>query len=124
MKIERILTRRIPFHYPKSEYENATLERLISLFQRHSNNKDLISALRAATKNRNYLAHRVIDHYLEHHETNPKIAREISRKLRELQERGYDLVENMLKELRTIYELDDHVREFIDGRKAPNPTRS
>jgi hypothetical protein len=68
LRIKGILDGKVPFHYPTSEYENAPLERLVTMFQRHSNNKALIKRLRAATKTRNYIAHGVIEHYMEHHE--------------------------------------------------------
>ena len=35
LRIERFLVGKVPFHYPASEYENAPLERLITMFQRH-----------------------------------------------------------------------------------------
>ena len=71
------------------------------IFQHHSNNKALIKRLRAANKTRNYIAHGVIEHYMEHHERNPKRASEISWDLMKLQNDGYDLVEALQKELRT-----------------------
>jgi hypothetical protein len=68
LKIERILASRVPFHYLAKEYENAPLDRLITLFQRHSNNKQLIARLRGATKTRNYIAHEAIEDYMDHRE--------------------------------------------------------
>jgi hypothetical protein len=118
LKIERLLALRVPFHYPRSEYENAPLDRLITLFQRHSNNKQLITRLRGATKARNYIAHRVIEDYMDHHEKDPKQARVISRQLKKAENDGYDLVEDFFKELRTFHNLDDFVREVLDKRRT------
>jgi hypothetical protein len=117
MKIKRILAGKVPFHYPSSEYENAPLERLISLFQRHSNNKPLITRLRGAIKTRNYIAHKVIEDYMDQHEKNPKIASGISRKLKKIENDGYELVEDLQKELRIVYDIDDFVRELFPKRE-------
>ncbi len=117
LRIEKILAGKIPFHYPHSEYENAPLERLVTMFQRHSNNKALIKRLRDATKTRNYIAHSVIERYMDHHERNPKLASKISRELTKLQNDGYDLVEALQKELSAVYDLDDFVRELFAKRK-------
>jgi hypothetical protein len=117
LKIERILAGRVPFHYPSSEYENAPLERLIAMFQRHSSTKRLINQLRDATKARNYLAHKVIEHYMDHHEKDPKAASRISRELKKIENDGYDLVEDLQKELRTVYDIDDFVRELFANRE-------
>ena len=68
MRIEKLIRDKIPFNYPITEFENAPLERLISLFQRYSNNKALITRLRKAATDRNYIAHRVIE---EVHGTSP-----------------------------------------------------
>jgi hypothetical protein len=124
LRIKEILDGRVPFHYPYSEYENAPLERLVTMFQRHSNNKALIKRLRAATKTRNYIAHSVIEHYMEYQERNPKLANKISTDLTNLQNHGYDLVEALQKELRTVYDLDDFVRELFAKRDKHLTRRS
>jgi predicted ATP-dependent Lon-type protease len=113
LKIQLILVGKVPFDYPSSEYENAPLEHLISLFQRHSNNKALVKRLREARNTRNYIAHKIIEDYMDHREKNPKIASGISRKLKRIENDGYDLVEELQKEFRTFYDLDDHVREVL-----------
>jgi hypothetical protein len=118
MKIERILERRVPFHYPATEYENAPLDRLITLFQRYSDNKQLVVRLRGATKTRNYIAHRSIEEYMGHHLKNPKQATSISGKLKKAEADGYDLVEDFFKELRTLKDFDDLVREVLDKRRT------
>ena len=114
MKIERMLTGRVPFHYPASEYENAPLERLVTLFQRYSNNKGLVKRLRDATKTRNYIAHRVIADYMDHHERQPRIAQRISRELKKMEEEGYDLFEEVHDEMRTVYGPEDFLRELFE----------
>lgn len=115
LRIERFLVGKVPFHYPASEYENAPLERLITMFQRHSDNKPLIHRLREATKTRNYIAHKVIEDYMEHHQARPQVARRISGKLNKLKKDGYDLVEELQKEVRKLYDLDDFVREVLSN---------
>jgi hypothetical protein len=117
LRIERTLAGKVPFNYPSSEYENAALGQLISLFKRHSNNNPLITRLKAAKEKRNYIAHKIIEDYMHHHEKNPKIASGISRKLKKIQSDGYDLVEDMLQELRVLDDLDDAVREVLAKRE-------
>ena len=117
LRIERLVLNKVPFHYPPSDYENAPLERLISTFQRHSDNKPLIERLRQATKSRNYIAHRVIEDYMHHHEKQPRVASRISRDLKKLEGDGYELVELLQKELRKVYDLDDFMRELFAKEK-------
>jgi hypothetical protein len=117
IRIERMVLGKVPFHYPSSEYENAPLERLITLFQRHSDNKALVERLRQATKTRNYIAHRVIEDYMGHHEKRPRVASRISRDLKKLEDDGYELVEQLQKELRKVYELKDFMRELFAKSK-------
>ena len=119
MKIERLLAGRVPFHYSDSEYENAPLERLVTLFQRYSNNKALVKRLREATKTRNYIAHRVIGDYMEHHERDPKTAQRISRELKKIEEDGYALFEEVHDEMRKVYGPEEFLRELFEApRKA------
>ena len=113
MRIRWILKKQIPFHYPRKEYENALLQRLITTFQRYTDNKALVERLRQAMKSRDYIAHRVIEDYMDHHEKDPKVARRISRELKKLEDDGYDLVEEVQKELRTIYDSEDFLRELF-----------
>jgi hypothetical protein len=97
-----LLGRQIPFRYPRSEYENAPLERLITMFRRHSDNEDLIKRLRGALKKRNYIAHNVIARYMEHREKNPAMAQSISEDLEKMKDDGYDLVEELANEFNKL----------------------
>jgi hypothetical protein len=104
LEIQMTLLDRIPFRYPRSEYENAPLERLITMFSRHSDKEDLIKRLRGALKKRNYVAHSAVSHYMEHREKNPAVAQSISEALEKIKDEGYDLVEELqdaFKELRS-----------------------
>ena len=92
-KIEKTLNGRIAFRYPRKEYENAPLERLITMFSRHSDNDDLVTRLRAALKDRNYIAHSSIGHYRR--EKNPETAESILGQLQKLEDGGYDLIEDL-----------------------------
>jgi hypothetical protein len=64
-------------------------------------------------KSRDYIAHRVIEDYFDHHEKDPKVARRISRDLKKLEDEGYDLIEAFEKEMRTVYDAEDFVRELF-----------
>jgi hypothetical protein len=102
IRIELLLLGRLPFRYPRSDYENAPLERLITMFSRHSDNDHLIKRLRAAVKKRNYVAHKVTGHYIEHRSKNPKVAQSILEDLKKIENAGYDLVEELQNELRKL----------------------
>jgi hypothetical protein len=101
-EIQVILLGRIPFRYHRSEYENAPLERLITMFSRHSDNEDLIKRLRDALKNRNYVAHKVIGRYMDHSEKNPARAQSILGELKKIEDDGYDLVAELGDEFRKL----------------------
>jgi hypothetical protein len=111
VSIELILNGRIPFRYSRSEYENAPLERLITMFSRHSANEDLIRRLRAAVKNRNYVAHNVIGHYMKRRDKNPKRAHSISGDLKKIEDVGYGLVEELRSELSKLQSRPEHPPE-------------
>jgi hypothetical protein len=100
-RIALILRGRIPFRYPRKEYENAPLERLITMFSRHSDNEDLIKRLRDALTKRNYVAHNAINHYMEHHK-DPAMAQSILDDLKKIENDGYDLVAQMHNELKKL----------------------
>ena len=101
-KIQSLVAGRVPFHYSPSEYENLSLGRLINVYARHSDNPPLIERLRKAAAKRNYIAHRVVEEYMSHHEAKPRFAAGISRELKKLESDGQDLVEEALKELRVL----------------------
>lgn len=121
LKIERLVLGKVPFHYPPSEYENAPLEWLIKMFNRHSDNKSLVKRLRKGMDARNYVAHKAIEEYMTHHTKDPKRAVKISRELMKLQKDGYDLVEAVQKELNKLCELDELVRQVLAESKGHNP---
>jgi len=102
LRIQLILAGKIPFNHPSSEYENAPLEHLITLFQRHSENKALVKRLREARNRRNCVAHKIIEDYMDHQEKNLKLAKGLSRKLKKIKDEGYDLVEELAEEFRAL----------------------
>jgi hypothetical protein len=104
LRIRRLVLGKVPFNYSPSEYENAPLEWLVKMFQRHSANKQLIERLRKAVKTRNYIAHRVVEDYMHHREGRPRIAARISRELKKLEDEGQGLAEELLKELTALRE--------------------
>jgi hypothetical protein len=100
LKIQKTLIGKIPFRYPHSEYENAPLERLITMFSRHSDNEDLIKRLRSALKKRNYVAHTVVGHYMGHRKKDPTMTRSsILEDLTKIKGDGSDLVAELGNEL-------------------------
>jgi hypothetical protein len=99
LKIQRLTLGRIPFRFPRNEYENAPMERLITMFARHCDNDDLIERLRVALKNRNFVAHKAIAHYMEHRHDDPG---KLFQDIHGIEEQGYDLVEELQKELEKL----------------------
>jgi uncharacterized protein YdiU (UPF0061 family) len=87
--------RQNPVSYARKEYENRA-----TTFGRHSDNEGLIKRLRPALKDRSYIAHNAIGHY--HREKNPETAQNILEKLQKIEDDGYDLVEELNKELRKL----------------------
>jgi hypothetical protein len=55
---------------------------------------------------------------MAHHETRPRVASRISRDLKKLEDDGYELVEQLQKELRKVYELEDFMRELFAKPKV------
>ena len=102
LRIQGLVLGKVPFNYPPEEYENAPLEHLIKMFRRQSDNDALFDRLRRALKSRNYIAHRVIEDYMGHHASKPRIASRISRDLKKLEDEGYELFEDLQKELRKV----------------------
>ena len=100
MKIQLLLVGRIPFRFPRKEYENAPLERLITMFARHCENNDLIDRLRAAQHDRNYVAHKAIGHYMQHRDDDDSA--KLHWGLKRIEEQGYNLVQLLEKELANL----------------------
>jgi hypothetical protein len=99
-KIQRLLLGRVPFRFPQKEYENAPLERLITMFARHCDNENLIARLRAAQKDRNYVAHKAIGHYMDHRDDDDSV--KMFWELKSIEAQGYNLVEELQKELEKL----------------------
>jgi hypothetical protein len=59
---------RLPFRMAGEDYEDASLERLIEVFKKLSDNQPLVAALRKFKDERNFLSHRGITHCLDHEE--------------------------------------------------------
>lgn len=56
---------RIPFKMSGKDYEDASLERLIEVFRKLSNNPTLVGELRQFKEERNFLSHKGISHCLD-----------------------------------------------------------
>lgn len=55
---------KVPFHFSGAEYEAASLERLLTVFRKLTDNTSLASKLEKLKEKRNYCAHRAILDYL------------------------------------------------------------
>lgn len=56
---------RLPFKMSGEDYANASLERLIEIFRKLSNNDELVRDLRKFKDERNFLSHKGISHCLD-----------------------------------------------------------
>lgn len=57
---------KMPFKMTGEDYANSSLERLIEIFRRLSDNEALVSELKQFTKERNFLSHKGITHCLDY----------------------------------------------------------
>lgn len=55
----------VAFNFNGDDYENSSLETLIKIFSKLSNNKELIEVLKQRKKDRNYVAHQAYIQYLK-----------------------------------------------------------
>ena len=65
---------RMPFKLSGADYEDASLERLIDIFRKFSDNDELIKDLRKFKDERNYLGHKSIAHCLDPFEDLTELA--------------------------------------------------
>ncbi|MDP1654805.1 MAG: hypothetical protein Q8K91_09515 [Hylemonella sp.] len=62
---KKCIGKRIPFMMSGDDYEDASLERLIDVFRKLTNNQTLVSDLSRFKKERNFLSHKGIAHCLD-----------------------------------------------------------
>jgi hypothetical protein len=102
-KIQKTLIGKIPFRYPRSQYENAPLKHLIRMFSRHFDNDDLVKRLESAREKRNYVAHAVVGHYMGHRRKDSTMTRSsILKDLTKIKDEGQDLVTELGNELTAL----------------------
>ncbi len=62
----KCIGKRLPFKLDGDDYADASLERLIEVFRKLSNNEPLVKALRKFKEERNFLSHKGIAHCLDY----------------------------------------------------------
>lgn len=62
---QKCIGKRMPFKISGDDYEDASLERLIDVFRKLSNNQTLVAELGRFKKERNFLSHKGIAHCLD-----------------------------------------------------------
>lgn len=62
----KCIGKRLPFKLDGDAYADASLERLIEVFRKLSNNEPLVKALRKFKEERNFLSHKGIAHCLDY----------------------------------------------------------
>ena len=105
--IALMLGGQIPFRFTRKEYENAPMERLITMFARHCDNDDLIKRLRSALTSRNYVAHEALRYYVEHDDA----AESALETLKGIQKEGLALMEELYKECRKLEATFDSLQQ-------------
>lgn len=65
---KKCVGQRMPFKMSGEDYENSSLEKLIGIFRKFSDNAALVAALEAFKKERNFLSHEAIAHCLDFEE--------------------------------------------------------
>ena len=76
---------RMPFKLSGADYEDASLERLIEIFRKLSDNEELIKDLRMFKDERNYLGHKSIAHCLDPFEDLTEVATAALPRIEEIQ---------------------------------------
>lgn len=64
--VHKCIGGRIPFSIKGEDYEDASLERLIDIFKKLSDNPELVAALRKFKDERNFLSHKGITYCLDY----------------------------------------------------------
>ena len=84
---------KMPFRMSGADYEDASLERLIEIFKRLSNNPDLVKRLQNFKKVRNHLAHKgIADHLDRSGELDFPAADEYARRIRQIKNESESLI--------------------------------
>jgi len=62
---QKCIGKRMPFKMSGDDYEDASLEKLIEIFKKFTNNQTLVAELRRFKDERNFLSHKGISHCLD-----------------------------------------------------------
>ena len=115
LRIQKEVHGTIPFHFKGEDYRSASMEKLLHVFRRLTDNRDLLERLESFKAERNYLAHRAVAEYFERHEAEPKKHAAMMKRLQKLEDTGYGLWIEISSELRRI-------RGEKEANQAPEPT--
>lgn len=84
--VQKCVGTKIPFKMSGEDYEDSSLERLIEVFRKLSDNKPLVEELQKFKKERNFLSHKGITHCLDYEgELFLSIAEEFEERLASIQ---------------------------------------
>ena len=84
--VSKCVGKRLPFKMSGEDYEDASLERLIEVFRKLTDNEKLVSELRKFKSDRNFLSHKGISHCLDlMDELGTNTAAEFAPKLKAIQ---------------------------------------
>jgi hypothetical protein len=100
--IQGLLRGRIPFRFPRTDYENEPLGRLITMFARYCDNDAFIKRLRSAQARRNYIAHKALVLYAQRRKEDPEAAKNILAELKKIEDEGWEVFRQMQTEFRKL----------------------
>ncbi len=104
----------MPFKMSGSDYEDASLERLISTFQKLNDNDELVKKLNSFKRERNFLSHQGITHCLDYEgELFESTAEEFQQRLEDIQSEADRL-------RLAIHEEANKFRGFLWFEDVPN----
>lgn len=102
LRIRKELRGKLPFNFEGEHYRNASIEKLIQVFRRLTDNSGLVRRLESFKTERNHLAHRAVADYYERHEEQPKKHVAMMKRLQKLEDDGHALWDEISSELRRI----------------------
>lgn len=112
--VQKRVAHRMPFKMSGSDYEDASLERLINTFQKLNDNDELVRKLNSFKKERNFLSHQGITHCLDYEgELFESTAEEFQQRLEDIQSEADRL-------RLSIHEEANKFRGFLWFEDVPN----
>lgn len=109
--IRSLVSGMFPFNYGNKDLENASMERLISIYKKMSDNEVLIKKIQSLLIDRNHCAHRALAiGFIESLKDDSLYARETNRII-EIAERAWDCFKQLIEETNR---MSMHLEQQLD----------